>query len=33
MGYYDERYEVFVVQGRNTNRMYDYRHKPQEKPE
>lgn len=30
MGYYDERHEVFVVQGRNTNRMWVYRHRPRE---
>lgn len=28
MGYYDERHEVFVVQGRNSSRMWVYRQKP-----
>jgi hypothetical protein len=28
MGYFDERHEVFVVQGRNRDHMWAYRHKP-----
>lgn len=33
MGYYHERHAVFVVQGRNNDRLWVYRHKPQEKSE